>query len=69
MQAAVPTAGIADRYPLRKLSRAALRALYALLMCLDASIAAAQGIPIIRDTEIEKLLEDYARSGRVDGDC
>jgi len=41
--------------------RAALALAYALSVCLGAGSAVAQGIPIIRDTEIERLLEDYAR--------
>jgi predicted Zn-dependent protease len=46
---------------LRKASRAALALLCALAMGFDPSSVAAQDIPIIRDTEIESLLKDYAR--------
>ena len=35
--------------------------LYALSMCLAASAAVAQGIPLVRDTETENLLKDYSR--------
>jgi predicted Zn-dependent protease len=36
-------------------------ALYGLAMCLATPAAVAQGIPLIRDAETEKLLKDYSR--------
>jgi predicted Zn-dependent protease len=39
---------------------ATVAGLYAMSVCL-ASTAAAQGIPLVRDTETEKLLKDYSR--------
>jgi predicted Zn-dependent protease len=36
-------------------------ALYAVSMCLTATVAVAQGIPLVRDTETENLLKDYSR--------
>jgi predicted Zn-dependent protease len=41
--------------------RAAMAAAYALAVCTATSPAAAQGIPLIRDTEVENLLKDYSR--------
>jgi predicted Zn-dependent protease len=40
---------------------ATMAGLYGLSMCLGAPAAVAQGIPLIRDAETEKLLKDYSR--------
>ena len=40
---------------------AALAVVYALAVSAAATPAAAQGIPLIRDTEVENLLKDYSR--------
>ncbi|RPH53999.1 MAG: M48 family peptidase, partial [Acidobacteria bacterium] len=61
LSAAGRTYGQTCQNPLGKCGHAALGALYALSVCLAASVAVAQGIPIIRDTEIETLLKDYSR--------
>jgi predicted Zn-dependent protease len=41
--------------------RAAMAVLYGLTVCFASSPAMAQGIPLIRDTEVENLLKDYSR--------
>lgn len=46
---------------LRPWLRGALALIYALAASLAATPAAAQGIPLIRDTEVENLLKDYSR--------
>jgi predicted Zn-dependent protease len=40
---------------------ATMAALYGLSTCLVSSAAVAQGIPLVRDAETEKLLKDYSR--------
>ena len=47
--------------PLRKWRKATLAGLYALSVGLATTPAAAQGIPLVRDTETENLLKDYSR--------
>jgi predicted Zn-dependent protease len=46
---------------LRKWLRTALAALYGLSVCLATTPVAAQGISLVRDTEVENLLKDYSR--------
>jgi predicted Zn-dependent protease len=45
----------------RRWGRLLLAAAYTAAMCLVPMQAAAQGIPLIRDTEVENLLKDYSR--------
>ncbi len=54
-------AGQALRAPLRRWVSGSLALFYAVTICLAATPAAAQGISLIRDTEVENLLKDYSR--------
>ena len=49
------------RMPLRSTARLAIAALTGLLAVAPARAQMPGGLPIIRDTEIENLLRDYAR--------
>jgi predicted Zn-dependent protease len=54
-------AGRAARRPSGRWRTAAVAGLYGLSVCLSSSSALAQGIPLVRDAETERLLKDYSR--------
>jgi predicted Zn-dependent protease len=56
-----PRDGDRRRRPLRAWLAASLAGLYAAASIWTAAAAAAQGLPLIRDAEIENLLKDYSR--------
>ena len=60
MQVAQLTAH-ARKTPLRKWFTGTFAVFYALTVCLSTTPAAAQGISLVRDTEVENLLKDYSR--------
>ena len=61
--AALASVGIAraKRTRIGRWRAATVAALYGLSTCLVSSAAVAQGIPLVRDAETEKLLKDYSR--------